>query len=176
MSSLSSSLTTDSNLNTSEISSEKKLRHPDYIALQRINHDLGTFKLLKLYVNVLIVFATTKFVINIIAFNSANKSQFQIIDLSIKFLQIVGCAFGLQAYNSKTKNQAYIFQIFNILNFFFIAFYAHDAFEHRFWFDFALEVFHFLFNIVLFISVKRFVSLIIRRDQLKQSLDKLGQP
>jgi len=166
--------------NTSQDSSQdKKQRHPDYIALQRITHDLSTFQLLKLYVNVMIVLTTTKFVINIIDINSDDQNESrltQIIDTIIKFLQIFGYAYGLQAYVSKSVVQANVFQVFLIFAFAFIGYYAYNNYVQKEWLSFGLEVFHFNFNILLLILVRRFINLLYKRDSLKKSLEKLGQP
>jgi len=169
--------TQDSSLNHGMLKAESsaKQRHPDYIALQRVIHDLSTFQLLKLYVNVMIIFATTKFIVNLIAYNTTDKTTRQLIDVIIEFFQIFGYAYGLQAHTTKGKSQAWVFQIYLIFAFFFIGYYAYSNFVDKEWLDFGIEVFHFNFNIMLFMIVRRFIGLINRRDQLKLSLQQQGQ-
>ena len=147
-----------------------KQRHPDYIALQRVIHDLSTFQILKLYVNVMIIFATTKFIVNLIAYNTTDKTTRQLIDVIIEFFQIFGYAYGLQAYNTKAKAQAWVFQVYLIFAFGFITYYAYMNYIEKDWLGFGIEVFHFNFSILLFMIVKRFIGLINRRDQLKVAL------
>jgi len=169
----------DPNNNTTESPQDKKKRHPDYIALQRVVYALSTFRLLKLYVNVMIILTTTKFVLNIIEMNSNDKEESSlegIIYVCIKLFQIFGYAYGLQAYVSKSLLQAKVFQGYIIISFFIVGYYAYYDFQDEEWFGFALGVFNFNFNILLLITVRKFINLLHQRDSLKESLEKLEQP
>jgi hypothetical protein len=146
-----------------------KKHHPDFITLQRVEHELGTFRGMKLSVLGMLAFVVAKIIIQVTDV-SKNDPTRKTIDIILGSIELLGYALGLQAYSARSFFLTVVFQLFLIFSLGINVYYlVHDS-DSEHWSLVAIESVQTVLTLIVMAILRRYIFLLRKRDQLKRGL------
>lgn len=150
----------------------ERKHHPDFITLQRVDHELDTFRLMKISIFGMLAFVIAKLIIhltNVAVIDSGRKT----IDIILGTIELLGYLLGLQAYSTKSLLLSYIFLVFLLFSLGINVFYLIMDSEHGIWSLVAIESLQVILTLIVLAIIRRYFFLLKKRDQLKKGLRQL---